>query len=49
LGYDVAEYPDSNKILLAPSFEIFDKDAQVEYFRGEENIKERWEQLKNKE
>ncbi|MDX9881530.1 MAG: cupin domain-containing protein [Prolixibacteraceae bacterium] len=36
IGYDVAEYPDSNKILLAPSFEIFDKDSQVGYFDGEE-------------
>src|SRR5690554_953857 len=49
LGYDVAEYPDSNKILLAPSFEIFDKDAQVGYFRGEEEIKEKWNRIKNKE
>jgi uncharacterized cupin superfamily protein len=49
LGYDIAEYPDSNKILLAPSFEIFDKDAQVGYFRGEENIKDRWSRIKNKE
>lgn|SRR5690606_25646785 len=35
IGYDVAEYPDSNKILLAPSFEIFNKDSQVKYFDGE--------------
>lgn len=49
LGYDIAEYPDSNKILLAPSFEIFDKDAQVGYFKGEENIKDRWNQIESKE
>jgi uncharacterized cupin superfamily protein len=47
LGYDVAEYPDSNKILLAPSFEIFNKGLQAGYFDGEENIKETWEQLEN--
>ena len=48
IGYDVAEYPDSNKIFLAPSREIFKKDTQVNYFEGEENIKEKWEQLKDK-
>ena len=48
VGYDVAEYPDSGKILLAPSFEIFDKDSQVSYFDGEENIKDKWKQIENK-
>ncbi len=46
LGYDIAEYPDSNKMLLAPSYEIFNKDAQPGYFDGEEDIKDRWEQGK---
>lgn len=48
IGYDVAEYPDSNKILLAPSFEIFSKNAQAGYFEGEENIKDKWKELENK-
>jgi len=48
IGHDVAEYPDSNKIFLAPSREIFKKDSTVNYFEGEENIKEKWEQLKEK-
>jgi uncharacterized cupin superfamily protein len=48
LGYDVAEYPDSEKILLAPSFEIFRKDSQAKYFDGEENIKEKWKQIEDK-
>ena len=48
IGYDLCEYPDSNKIFLAPSYEIFKKDTQVNYFEGEENIKEKWEQLQNK-
>jgi uncharacterized cupin superfamily protein len=48
-GYDIAEYPDSDKILLAPSFEIFNKDSQVSYFNGEENIKDKWKQIDNKE
>ena len=48
IGHDVAEYPDSNKIFLAPSREIFKKDSTVNYFEGEENIKKKWEQLKEK-
>ena len=48
IGYDVCDYPDSNKILLAPSFEIFDKGTQVKYFEGEESVKEKWAGLKNR-
>lgn len=48
IGYDVCDYPDSDKILLAPGFETFRKDSQVGYFEGEENIREKWEQLKKK-
>ncbi|MBN2598167.1 MAG: cupin domain-containing protein [Marinifilaceae bacterium] len=47
LGYDIAEYPDSDKILIAPSFEIFNKGSQASYFDGEINIKEKWEQIEN--
>jgi uncharacterized cupin superfamily protein len=49
IGYDVCEYPDSNKIFLAPSYEIFNRDAQQDYFDGEENIQDKCKQLKNKE
>ena len=45
IGYDVAEYPDSNKIFLAPSYEIFNKDSKTTYFEGEENIHEKWKQM----
>lgn len=45
IGYDVCEYPDSNKVLLAPSYEIFDKDAQVKYFEGEENVRDKWKEI----
>ena len=48
IGFDVAEYPDSDKIFLAPSYEIFKKDSTVNYFEGETKVKEKWEQLKNK-
>jgi len=34
LGYDVCEYPDSEKVLLAPSYEIFSKEAKSSYFEG---------------
>ncbi|MBN1927405.1 MAG: cupin domain-containing protein [Prolixibacteraceae bacterium] len=45
MGYDIAEYPDSNKMLLAPSFEIFNKNMQAGYFDGESDIKDKWKQL----
>jgi len=48
IGYDVAEYPDSNKIFIAPSREIFEIDSQVSYFEGEKNIKDKWKQIDNK-
>jgi uncharacterized cupin superfamily protein len=44
IGFDVCEYPDSNKLLIAPTFEIFDKDSQRKYFEGEENIRKKWEE-----
>lgn len=47
IGYDVAEYPDSDKILIAPTFEIFNKDSQAEYFDGETNIKDKWKKIEN--
>ncbi|MCC8088426.1 MAG: cupin domain-containing protein [Rikenellaceae bacterium] len=49
MGFDVCEYPDSQKIFLAPSYEIFDKDSQVDYFHGEKNVAEKWRQLKTEE
>jgi uncharacterized cupin superfamily protein len=49
IGYDVAEYPDSNKILIAPSFEIYNKDLKVSYFEGETKIKDKWNKLKKNE
>jgi uncharacterized cupin superfamily protein len=49
IGYDVCEYPDSNKIFLVPSYEIFDKDSQLTYFDGEENIRDKWKEIRKKE
>jgi uncharacterized cupin superfamily protein len=47
LGYDVCEYPDSNKLFIVPTYEIFNKDSKMNYFDGEENILKKWEQIEN--
>ncbi len=47
IGYDVCEYPDSGKILLAPSFEIFKKESQASYFEGEKDVLEKWESVRD--
>jgi uncharacterized cupin superfamily protein len=49
IGYDLVEYPDSNKLLIAPSFEIFNKDSKVKYFEGEENVQDKWKQIGDKQ
>jgi uncharacterized cupin superfamily protein len=43
IGHDICEYPDS-----APSFEVFKKDSQTDYFEGEREILEKWKALKGK-
>ena len=48
IGYDVCEYPDSDKILLAPSFEIFKKESKTTYFEGEGEVLKKWENTKKK-
>lgn len=47
-GVDVCEYPDSDKILIVPPTVRFRKADQVDYFDGEQGIRERWEQLPRK-
>jgi len=42
IGFDVCEYPDSNKLFIAPTYEIFDKGSMANYFDGEEQIPEKW-------
>jgi uncharacterized cupin superfamily protein len=46
--FDVAEFPDTNKVILGQATEIFVKGDHVDYFKGEESIKETWDKLKNK-
>lgn len=48
IGFDIAEYPDSNKILIAPTLEIFNKNSQASYFDGETKIKDKWKKIENK-
>jgi uncharacterized cupin superfamily protein len=48
IGHDICDYPDSGKILIAPSFEIFKKGEQSTYFEGEKDVRKRWDDLKRK-
>jgi uncharacterized cupin superfamily protein len=48
IGYDVCEYPDSDKILLAPSFEVFKKESQTTYFDGEKEVLKKWESIRDR-
>ena len=45
VGLDVSEYPDSGKINILPFGEIFQKDSQVPYNNGEENVQAIWDKL----
>ena len=49
IGFDICDYPDSGKMLIAPSFEIFNKENRTTYFEGEQDIKKKWDNIeKNK-
>ena len=45
-GIDVVEYPDSGKINIIPPIEVFEKKSRVDYFKGEEDVVKKWEELK---
>ena len=45
LGADICEYPDSGKTIVIPSMQVFEKESKVSYFKGEENILERWKKM----
>lgn len=45
IGYDVCEYPDSDKILIVPNGETFRRNEQYPYFDGEDNVKQIWEKM----
>jgi len=42
LGFDLCEYPESNKLFIAPHYRIFTKTSIAKYFDGEENPQEKW-------
>lgn len=44
-GMDITEYPDSGKINILPSWEVYEKNSRVEYNKGEENVREIWDKL----
>jgi len=39
---DVCEYPDSGKIAILPRIGIFEKSSKVNYFKGEEDVVNKW-------
>jgi uncharacterized cupin superfamily protein len=47
IGFDVCEYPDSNKINLiqSTSDRVFDKNSQLNYFDGEEDVQDKWKKI----
>ena len=48
INTDICEYPDSGKTLVIPSMQVFEKESKVSYFKGEENIVEKWNSIRNK-
>ena len=39
---DVCEYPDSGKINILPSMDIFEGKSKVAYYTGEQDVKTKW-------
>jgi uncharacterized cupin superfamily protein len=46
-GFDVAEFPDTNKIIMDSMMDISERGQQVDYFKGDENVEEIWRGIKN--
>lgn len=46
MGIDVTEYPDSGKVNVFPFGMIFEKNTQVTYHKGEENVEPVWTALR---
>ncbi|MCK5149004.1 cupin domain-containing protein [bacterium] len=45
VGFDVCEYPDSNKIYVCNELGIYRKEDKVDYFNGEEQVEQIWNDL----
>ena len=41
---DVCDYPDTGKINILPASDIFESHTRVDYFKDEENVREKWPQ-----
>jgi len=39
---DVCEYPDSGKINILPTLDIFEEGSKVSYYSGEEDVRDNW-------
>jgi hypothetical protein len=39
---DVCEYPDSGKINILPNQEIYQTRDRVNYYEGEDKVREKW-------
>jgi uncharacterized cupin superfamily protein len=42
VGLDVCEYPDSNKVNIMPYRKIFETSNEVDYYKNEEKVREKW-------
>jgi uncharacterized cupin superfamily protein len=42
IGIDVCEYPDSGKVNILPSIEVFESSSSVDYYKGEEDVVAKW-------
>lgn len=47
-GLDAVVYPDSGKLMINKYNEVYDIKEQVDYFKDEESIKERWREFNGK-
>lgn len=45
IGYDVCEYPDSDKIIIVPNGETFKMNEQHSYFDGETDVDSKWQDI----
>ena len=45
MGFDVCEYPDSGKINIRPYREIYQSKDKVDYYKGEDKVRETWKSL----
>jgi len=46
IGIDIVEYPDSGKVNISPYSLIFEKQTQVDYNKGEDNVRKIWDKMR---